>query len=79
MAWSEAFHCDVCGKEKSEESADWWLAWAETLSPSAREPEQPVMKVTPWNGFLAHSAEMRHLCGARCVHTTMDRWMMRRD
>jgi hypothetical protein len=79
MAWSEAFHCDVCGKEKSEESEDWWLAWAETLSPSAREPEQPVMKVTAWNGFLAHSAEMRHLCGARCVHTIMDRWMMRRE
>jgi hypothetical protein len=79
MAWSETFHCDVCGKEKREESEDWWLAWTETLSPAAREPEQPAMKVTAWNGFLSHSAEMRHLCGARCVHTVMDRWMQGRD
>jgi hypothetical protein len=37
------------------------------------------MKVTPWNNFLSHSAEVRHLCGARCVHTITDRWMLKRD
>lgn len=79
MAWAETFHCDVCNKAKSEESADWWLAWTETLSPADGEPEQAVMKVTPWNNFLSHSAEVRHLCGARCVHTITDRWMMKRD
>ena len=65
MAWAETFHCDVCNKEKSE-----------TLSPAEGEREQPVVKVTPWNGFLAHSADVQHLCGARCVHTIMDRWML---
>lgn len=75
MAWTETFHCDVCGKEKSEESEDWWLAWTEKLSPAENEPEQPTLRVTRWNGFLAHGSGIRHLCGARCVHTTLDRWM----
>jgi len=79
MAWTETFHCDVCGKEKSEESEDWWLAWPETLSPAEGEAEQRVMKVTRWNAFLAHSAETRHLCGAQCVHRHMDRWMLTRN
>ncbi|HEX3660258.1 MAG TPA: hypothetical protein VHU89_02440 [Acidobacteriaceae bacterium] len=79
MAWNETFHCDVCGKEKSEESEDWWLAWPETLSPAEGEAEQQVMKVTRWNGFLAHSADVRHLCGAQCVHRHMDRWMLARS
>ena len=75
MAWTETFHCDVCNKEKSEEAEDWWLAWTETLTPASGDAAQPVVKVTPWNSFLGHSAEIRHLCGARCVHTMMDRWM----
>jgi hypothetical protein len=78
MGWAETFHCDVCNKEKKE-STDWWLAWTETLSPAEGEPLQPVIKVTPWHGFLSHSAEVRHLCGARCVHTLTDRWMAERD
>lgn len=79
MAWTEAFHCDVCGKEKNEQSTDWWLAWTETLSPAEGEPEQTAMKLTPWNSFLSHSAEMQHLCGARCLHTLLDRWMQKRE
>jgi hypothetical protein len=79
MAWTETFHCDVCNKEKSERSEDWWLSWTEKFSTAAGEPEQRVIKVTPWNGFLAHSADVRHLCGARCMHTIMDRWMMERE
>jgi hypothetical protein len=76
MAFNETFRCDVCGKEKSEEAEGWWLGSVETLSPAEGEAEQPAIKVTPWNGFLAHSAEVRHLCGAGCVHTLMDRWML---
>lgn len=75
MAWTETFHCNVCGKEKNEKSEDWWLAWMEMLSPAEHETEQASLRVTPWNAFLAHSADMRHLCGARCVHTILDRWM----
>lgn len=75
MAFTEAFYCDVCNKEKSADSEDWWLAWTETFAPLRGEPEQPLIKVTPWHAFLAHSAEVRHLCGAGCVHTLADRWM----
>lgn len=75
MAWTETFHCDVCGKGKNEASEDWWLAWTEPFSPAQNEPEQRTLRITPWNAFLAHSADTRHLCGARCLHTTLDRWM----
>jgi hypothetical protein len=75
MAWTESFHCDVCNKEKSEEAEDWWLAWTESLTPPAGDPEQRMVRVAPWNSFLAHASDVRHLCGARCVHTLMDRWM----
>ena len=79
MAWAEKFRCNVCGKEKREEAEDWWLAWTEKFSPAEGEREQAVMKVTPWNGFLSHSADVQHLCGGRCVHTVMDRWMQGRE
>ena len=39
MAWAETFHCDVCNKEKREESEDWWLAWTETFSPAQGEAD----------------------------------------
>lgn len=79
MAFTESFHCDVCNKAKLEDSEDWWLAWTESVaSPVEGEGEQPVMKLTPWNNFLAHSAEVRHLCCATCVHTLTGRWMLAR-
>jgi len=74
MAWSETFSCDVCGKAKSEESDDWWLASETTMSPTP-EVEQPVLKITHWNAFLSHDATAKHLCGARCAQTLLDRWM----
>lgn len=75
MAWTEVYHCDVCGKEKSEGASDWWLAWNETISPTPGDPAQPVLKITPWNRFLSHAVDAKHLCGGRCVQTIMDRWM----
>lgn len=74
MAWTETYSCDVCGKEKSEESNDWWLASESTMSPTP-EAEQPVLKITHWNLFLSHDATAKHLCGARCAQTLLDRWM----
>lgn len=74
MAWTETYSCDVCGKEKNEEAEDWWLAWGEAISPTP-EVEQPVLKVTHWNVFLSHDATTKHLCGARCAQTLLDRWM----
>ena len=71
MSWTETYHCDVCGKSKSETETDWWLAWTESENLSA----QPVLKLTPWSLLLSHSADVKHLCGARCAQTQMDRWM----
>jgi hypothetical protein len=75
MAWTESYHCDVCGRAKNDDQHDWWLAWTETISPTSNEPEQPIMRFTPWSVLLSHSSEVRHLCGARCAQTALDRWM----
>lgn len=78
MAWTETYHCDVCGKDKNEEAEDWWLAWFERLSATPNEPDQPALKLSPWNAFLSHDSQAKHLCGARCAQTLMDRWMTAR-
>jgi hypothetical protein len=75
MAWTETYHCDVCGRAKNEGQHDWWLAWTETVSPTDKSSDQPVLKLTPWNLLLSHSPDVRHLCGARCAQTQIDRWM----
>jgi hypothetical protein len=73
MAWTESYHCDVCNSPRGD-AEDWWLARTDVESqPSA--PDQPVLKITPWSAVLSHSAEVKHLCGARCAQTFMDRWM----
>jgi hypothetical protein len=77
MAWTETYHCDVCNKARGEDEQDWWLAWTEEISPTPDAEHQPVLKLTPWSLFLAHSAGVKHLCGARCAQTQMDRWMSR--
>lgn len=74
MAWTETFSCNICGKAKSEEATDWWLAWEEKTSPTP-ETEEPIFKLTHWNSFLAHDGNVKHLCGGRCVQTQLDRWM----
>jgi hypothetical protein len=74
MSWTETYHCDVCNKAKGE-SPDWWLAWRETIAPTAGSAPQPVLRITPWHEFLSHSADVKHLCGARCAQTQLDRWM----
>ena len=77
MAFTETFLCDVCGQVKKQESEDWWLAWTESAaSPVPGEAEQPSIRLTPWNSFLAHSSDARHLCSVSCAHTLIDRWML---
>jgi hypothetical protein len=34
-----------------------------------------VLKMTRWNLIVAHAPEVRHICGARCAQTLLDRWM----
>jgi hypothetical protein len=75
MAWTETYHCDVCGIAKNEDQHDWWLAFTEVISAAPHLSEQPVLRLTPWNRFLSHSSDARHFCGARCAQTGVDRWM----
>ena len=78
MAFSEIYHCDVCGKERSEGSQDWWRIWEGKFSPPNRDEGQPLLQVTGWNAFQAHSAGTRHVCGAVCAQTVLNRWMTRK-
>ena len=39
------------------------------------EEDQPLIKLTRWQGGHARSVGVKHLCGARCAGTLMDRWM----
>ncbi|HEX3940694.1 MAG TPA: hypothetical protein VHX11_04340 [Acidobacteriaceae bacterium] len=74
MAFTETYRCDVCGKPKGD-AEDWWLAWAEQVEPIPGARGQPALKVTLWNLLLSHSRDVKHLCGARCAQTLLDRWM----
>jgi hypothetical protein len=74
MAFTETYRCDVCGKPKGG-AEDWWLATSEQLAPLPGVPDQPTLKLTPWNMFLSHAHDVKHLCGARCAQTLLDRWM----
>lgn len=74
MAFTETYRCDVCGKPRGD-AEDWWLVWTEMTEALPSAPAQPVLKLTAWNILLSHSADVRHLCGARCAQTAMDRWM----
>jgi hypothetical protein len=75
MAWVETYHCDVCGKARTDEATDWWLAWKESATPTPGAEAQPLLKIARWNIFLSHDAAVKHLCGGRCAQTFMDRWM----
>jgi hypothetical protein len=74
MAWTESYHCDVCNTPRND-AGDWWLAWSEEVSPGSGEAKQPMLRLTPWTPVLSQSVEVKHLCGARCAQTMMDRWM----
>jgi hypothetical protein len=74
MAFTETYHCDVCGNPRGD-AEDWWLALTEPAALIPSGPEQPMLRLTAWNVLLSHAAKVRHLCGARCAQTLMDRWM----
>ncbi len=74
MAWVERFTCDVCGKLRGETEA-WWVAEIDCPSTTDNTPSQPLLKLMPWDNLMGHSAGTKHLCGAGCVHTFLDRWM----
>ncbi len=74
MAFTETYHCDVCGNPRGE-TDDWWLASTDPAPLIPKSPEQPMLRLTNWNALLSQTENVRHLCGARCAHTLMDRWM----
>lgn len=74
MAWVERFTCDVCGKLMGE-AESWWVAAVDCESSANQSPSHPVLKLMPWDNLLGHSAGNKHLCGAVCAHTFLDRWM----
>ena len=53
----------------------WWIATNECAPALDSKSGQPTLKLNPWDNGLAHSAESKHLCGAGCAHTFLDRWM----
>jgi len=73
MAHIESYTCDVCGTKKETEG--WWLSWVECFSGVSPEQDQPLIKFTRWQEHHAHADDVKHLCGARCAGTLMDRWM----
>ncbi len=74
MARNESYHCDVCGKLKSDTEI-WWLAWIDCFAGEAPGEDQPLIKMTRWQVKQAHEAGVQHLCGARCAETMLDRWI----
>ena len=74
MAYNESYTCDVCGKQKFERDR-WWLAWVDCFEGQTSAEDQPLLKLTRWQPLHAHSAGVKHLCGALCAGTMMDRWM----
>jgi hypothetical protein len=74
MAYSESYTCDVCGDKKGV-AGDWWLGWVDCFPGVKPEEDQPLIKLTRWQVHHAQSAGVKHLCGARCTGTLMDRWM----
>jgi hypothetical protein len=77
MAWTESYHCDVYNSPRGD-AEDWWLAWTDHTTPPDG-PEQEALRITRWSHSLSHSADVKHLCGARCAQTFMDRWMQSED
>lgn len=79
MVWIERFTCDICGKQQVGPEEKWWIATHECApaldSKLESKSDQPTLKLTPWDNATAHSAESKHLCGAGCAHTYLDRWM----
>lgn len=74
MAYSESFNCDVCGDQKAPDD-DWWLAWVDCFHGDKPGEDQPLIQLTRWQNKQAHAPNVKHLCGARCAGTLIDRWM----
>ena len=66
MSYREVYACDVCGSEKKPDANGWlvYRTWSECFTldhfSSLGAPEAP---------------ENVHLCGQRCAHTQLDRWL----
>ena len=75
MSLSENYQCDVCGTKKTD-NEQWWLMSMGCVPGAGGAMDQPLLKLGRWEMRQAHEPGVRHLCGARCAGTMMDRWMM---
>ena len=74
MALNESYHCDVCGKEEAH-ADKWWLGWLDCSPVNGTTNGQPMIKLTRFEKSMAHGNGEKHLCGARCASTMVDRWL----
>jgi len=74
MAQTESYTCDVCGDKKGVDG-DWWLAWVDCFHGDNPGQDQPLIQLTRWQQKQAHAPNVKHLCGARCAGTMVDRFM----
>lgn len=78
MSRSESYHCDICGKLKNDTEI-WWMAWIDCFRSSNPHDSsgdgQPLINLTRWQTSQAHTEGVKHLCGARCSETLIDRWI----
>ena len=74
MSRSESFQCDICGKLKTDREI-WWMAWVDCFNGDKPGEDQPLFKLTRWSSAQAHTDGVKHLCGALCSETLIDRWI----
>ena len=68
MAWTVAYACDICGKQKGEAN-HWWMA---RLSDTAEaggtaDPEAGGVTLLRWSKDASRNGDVYHLCGQRCA------------
>src|SRR5256885_8108955 len=74
MSYTESYECDVCGNKKGERDL-WWLSFADCIPGSSPDDTIPVIKFSRFDVSHSHDKTVKHLCGAQCAATLMNRWM----
>ncbi len=60
----QAISCDICGSEK-QQTNHWFVAYE----------HNGELRLTGWASPKTHRANMKHLCGQKCVHRLLDEFM----
>ncbi len=65
---SRVISVTCAGTKKARVETGGWRGWTASRERSPRK-SQPLIKLTRWQSHHAHSAGVKHLCGARCAGT----------